>query len=611
MKKVKFNRVQKKRLLSIIAGAVLFAAGCICELFHADLISAVLFAAAGAAAGIMCVVRAFRNLTRGVFFDENTLMTIAAVGAVVLGEYPECAAVMILYQVGELFQSIAVGRSRNAIRALSNLCPDSARALRDGEFVEIPAAELKLGDTIQIRAGERIPADCTATDGETTVDTSPVTGESVPRDAAIGDALYSGCINQSGLVTAEVTCLPEDSAAGRIIRLTETAGERKTRSEAFITRFAKIYTPCVAILAALLAFITPLIIMLSSGTPYLESLPMWGRRAISMLVISCPCALVISVPLGYFCGLGNASKSGILIKGSTFVDTLAAVDIAVFDKTGTLTEGRLDVSSVRCAEGFDEGAVLCYAAAAEQNSSHPIAKAIVAGAGSTAPVKSVVETSGTGVEAVLDDGSVISVCRPGEKTDGTAVDVTVDGNFAGRIYLSDTVKSGTREALNKLRKNGVQKCVMLTGDNTVTAKKVAHEVGIDEVKAELLPEEKFENIEKLCESGCVMYAGDGINDAPSLARADVGVAMGAIGSGAAIEAADVVLMSGDLTRLAAAKKLCRRTVATVRANIVLSLGVKIAVLVLAALNLVGMWAAVLADVGVCILAVTNSMRLLK
>lgn len=611
MKKFKFNRVQKKRLLSIISGAVLFSSGGIFTLLGFDTVGAAMFIGAGIAAGIMCVVRAVRGIIGGTFFDENTLMTVAAAGAIALGEYPECAAVMILYQIGELFQSIAVGKSRRAIQALSSLCPDSARVLKGGEFVEIPASEIEIGCILQIRAGERIPADCTIIEGETTVDTSPVTGESVPRDAKVGDMLYSGCVNQSGLVKAKAVCLPGDSAAGRIIRLTETAGERKTKSEAFITRFAKIYTPCVAIFAAIIAFLVPLAIMLYNGTPYPELLSVWGRRAISMLVISCPCALVISVPLGYFCGLGNASKNGILIKGSTFVDTLAAVDTAVFDKTGTLTEGALAVAHADCAEGWDEAALLSAAAAAEQNSSHPIAKAIVGKADGVPEVESVTEISGKGVDALLKDGRQVNVFRPEGETEGTAVDVTVNGASAGRIYLSDTVKEGAREALSSLKKNGVRRCIMLTGDNASAAEAVAGEVGIDEVLSRLLPEEKFENIERLCSSGCVMYAGDGINDAPSLARADVGVAMGAIGSGAAIEAADVVLMSGDLRRLAEAKKLCRRTVATVRVNIVMSLAVKLAVLALAAVNLVGMWAAVLADVGVCILAVSNSMRLLK
>lgn len=611
MKKIKFTKVQKKRLLSIVSGAVLFAAGGICRLIGAQLCSDILFAAAGLAAGLMCIVRAFRGIARGVFFDENTLMTIAAVGAVCLGEYPECAAVMILYQVGELFQSVAVGRSRRAISELSSLCPDSARVLQpDGSYKEIAASDVNIGDTVQIRAGERIPADCRISEGVTDIDTSPVTGESVPRGAGVGDEIYSGCINMSGTVLAEVLKRAEDSAAGRILKLTETAGERKTRSEAFITRFAKVYTPLVALLAAAVALLVPLFIQIFGGPSFSETFPDWSRRALSMLVISCPCALVISVPLGYFCGLGSASKKGILIKGSTYVDTLARVDTAVFDKTGTLTEGTLSVDRTEVLDGAAPASLLRLAAGAEQTSSHPIAKAICTAAGEIPAASDITETSGVGVEATVE-GMRVCVRRPMHSVEGTAVEVTADGKSVGYIYLSDTVKPSAAPALRELREQGVGNTVMLTGDNESAAQKVAAEVGIDTVYASLMPEEKFEKIEQLCADGCVMYAGDGINDSPSLARADVGVAMGALGSGAAIEAADVVLMGGDMTALAKAKRLARRTVRTVKANIVISLAVKLAVLVLAAFDIVGMWAAVAADVGVCILCVSNSVSLLR
>ena len=559
----------------------------------------------------MCIVRAFRGIARGVFFDENTLMTIAAVGAVCLGEYPECAAVMILYQVGELFQSVAVGRSRRAISELSSLCPDSARVLQpDGSYKEIAASDVNIGDTVQIRAGERIPADCRISEGVTDIDTSPVTGESVPRGAGVGDEIYSGCINMSGTVLAEVLKRSEDSAAGRILKLTETAGDRKTRSEAFITRFAKVYTPLVALLAAAVALLVPLFIQIFGGPSFSETFPDWSRRALSMLVISCPCALVISVPLGYFCGLGSASKKGILIKGSTYVDTLARVDTAVFDKTGTLTEGTLSVDRTEVLDGAAPASLLRLAAGAEQTSSHPIAKAICTAAGEIPAASDITETSGVGVEATVE-GMRVCVRRPMHSVEGTAVEVTADGKSVGYIYLSDTVKPSAAPALRELREQGVGNTVMLTGDNESAARKVAAEVGIDTVYASLMPEEKFEKIEQLCTDGCVMYAGDGINDSPSLARADVGVAMGALGSGAAIEAADVVLMGGDMTALAKAKRLARRTVRTVKANIVISLAVKLAVLVLAAFDIVGMWAAVAADVGVCILCVSNSVSLLR
>lgn len=611
-KKKKLNKGQRKRLLSIIAGTAFAAAGIVFSLTDfpiSSLLSSLCFIAAGVCAGIMCVTRAFRGIWSGNFFDENTLMTVAAVGAVLLGEYAECAAVMILYQVGELFQSIAVGRSRKAISSLSALCPDYANLICDGEEKTVHPTELSIGDMIRIKAGERIPVDCRIISGTTTVDTSPVTGESVPRDSAVGDMLYSGCINKSGLIEAVVCATTKDSAAGRILSLAETASERKTRSEAFITRFAKVYTPLVTLLAALLAFLVPLLLNLFGVSTFTEAFPEWSRRALTTLVISCPCALVISVPLGYFCGLGNASKNAVLIKGSSYMDTLSKVDTAVFDKTGTLTIGELSVTKTE--SNLDRDELLSLARAAEENSSHPIAKAIVSTANKKYTAKEVTELSGKGVCATLTDGREIRVVRPEKKADSTAVDVFSDGEMIGTVFFEDVLKPTARSCISSLKKLGIKETVMLTGDNERTADKVGKAVGIDSVLANLMPEEKFDKIELLSEKGCVMYVGDGINDSPSLARADVGIAMGALGSGAAIEAADVVLMSTDLSRLPYAVKLAKRTALTVKINIALSLGVKLAVLVLASLNLVGMWAAILADVGVCILCVTNSMRLLK
>ncbi len=608
-KKAKLNRGQRKRLLSIIIGASLSALGIAFALLKMELVSSLCFIAAGVAAGVMCVTRAVRGIFSGNIFDENTLMTVAAVGALLLGEYSECAAVMILYQVGELFQSIAVGKSRRAISELSALCPDFANlCTHDGERVVHPS-ELKIGDTILIKAGERIPVDCIILSGSTGVDTSPVTGESVPRDCTVGDTLYSGCINKSGLVKAEVVAATSESAAGRILALAETAGERKTKSEAFITRFAKVYTPFVAVLASALAFLVPLAIQLFAQIPFLGTFPVWSGKALSMLVISCPCALVISVPLGYFCGLGNASKNAVLIKGSTYMDILAEVDTAVFDKTGTLTTGTLSLVAVDTA--MDKNELLSLAAAAEEHSSHPIARAIVAAAEKKYKAESVTETSGVGVSAILSDGRGITVERPREKVEGTAVCVYENGTLLGTLTFEDTLKPTTRNCISDLKRYGIKKTVMLTGDNKATAEKVGSAVGMDEVYASLMPEDKFERIEALAKASKVMYVGDGINDSPSLARADVGVAMGALGSAAAIEAADVVLMSGDLSRLAFAVRLSKRTKNTATANIAISIGVKILVLALASFSLVGMWAAILADVGVCILCVTNSTRLLK
>lgn len=608
MKKPKLTKAQKKRLYSIISGAAFALCGVVLALFDLPLFSAVAFVLAGVCAGVMCVTRAVRGIFSGNFFDENTLMTIAAIGAVLLGEYAECAAVMILYQVGELFQSIAVGRSRRAISSLSALCPDFANLVTaEGERTVHPT-ELSVGDVIRIKAGERVPVDCTVLSGETSVDTSPVTGESVPREAGEGDTLYSGCINKSGLVEARVLATTKDSAAGRILALAESASERKTKSEAFITRFAKVYTPLVTLLAAVVAFAVPAALQLFGVSSFAEAFPEWSRRALTMLVISCPCALVISVPLGYFCGLGNASKNAVLIKGSSFVDSLAGVTLAVFDKTGTLTLGDLSVTNV-AAE--DKDGLLSLAAAAEENSSHPIAKAIVRAAEKKYSAKSVRELSGVGVVATLSDGREVRVLRPEEAEAATAVEVYLKGERLGKIYFEDKLKPTARASLSSLKGLGIKKTVMLTGDIRETAEKIGRAAGIDTVYASLMPEDKFAKIEELCAKGSVMYVGDGINDSPSLARADVGVAMGALGSAAAIESADIVLMSQDLSRLPYAVGLAKRTVRTVKANIALSLGVKIAVLVLAALNLVGMWAAIVADVGVCILCVTNSTRLLK
>ena len=609
---MKFSKGQKKRLYSVIAGAVLFFAGAVLSFSELKLAASVCFMASAVAAGWLCVVKAFAGIMRGDFFDENTLMTIAAAGAVIIGEYPECAAVMVLYQVGELFQSVAVGKSRKAIRELTKLFPDTAHIEQNGEISDISPSELSAGNIIVIRPGERIPADCTVLSGNSSVDTSPVTGESLPADVTPGKEVYSGCVNLTGLIRAEVISAAEESTAGRILHLTGEASDRKTKSEAFITRFAKIYTPAVALLAAIIALGVPLIIMLANGTPYSESIVPWSRRALSMLVISCPCALVISVPLGYFCGLGNASKKGILIKGSAFVDALANADIAVFDKTGTLTEGVLSVTDIRSE--LERTELLKLAATAEKNSSHPIAKAICAAAGEAYDVISVTETSGHGVEAVLTDGRTVRAekpsCPPADFA-GTVVEISVDREKKGLILLSDTIKDTTPSALRELRRLGIKKTVMLTGDSENSAAAIAGMSGVDEYKSGFLPEDKYAYIEKLCDEGRVMYAGDGINDSPSLARADVGIAMGAMGAGAAIEAADAVLMTGNLCRLADAVKLSKRTVFTVKTNIVISLAVKAAVLILAAFGLVGMWAAVAADVGVCIVCVTNSMRMLK
>ena len=573
--------------------------------------SALAFVLAGACAGAMCVTRAINGIRGGNFFDENTLMTIAAIGAVVIGEYPECAAVMILYQVGELFQSLAVGKSRKAISQLSKLCPDTAEVLRNGEYTVVEATEVSVGETVRIKPGERIPVDCVITDGETTVDTSPVTGESIPLECTVGKDLYSGCMNLTGLICAEVKRPSSESTAARILKLTEQASDRKTASETFITRFAKVYTPLVCLIAVATAFLIPLIITIFGGN-YLAELAIWGKKSLSMLVISCPCALVISVPLGYFCGIGRASTSGILIKGSAFIDTLAKADHAVFDKTGTLTKGTLAVTDCSCTNGYSQDQLLTYAASAETASSHPIAKAITnACKGDFLPIISIKEIAGRGVEATLETGEKVAVFRPTSEYDSTTVEVFLNDAIIGSIHFSDEIKDDAKQAITTLKKLGIKKTVILTGDGADEANRVQQALGIDTVYSRLLPEDKLAKIEQLCQNGTVVYTGDGINDSPSLARADAGVAMGALGSDAAIEAADIVLMDSSPLRLAEAIKLSKHTYKTVKANIFISLSVKIAVLILALTGLTGMWSAVLADVGMCIVCVSNSIRLLK
>ncbi len=610
-KKKLLNKTQRKRLTSIISGGALFILGLIFSILKLNILSALAFVLAGAAAGAMCVTRAINGIKAKNFFDENTLMTIAALGAVAIGEYPECAAVMILYQVGELFQSLAVGKSRKAISALSRLCPDTADVLRNDEFVNVTATEVKEGEVIRIKAGERIPVDCIIKNGSTTVDTSSVTGESVPVDAKTGDTLYSGCLNLTGLIYATVIRPASESAAARILRLTEQASERKTKSEAFITRFAKVYTPIVCIIAAATAFLVPLVLTLFDYN-LLEQFAIWGKKSLSMLVISCPCALVISVPLGYFCGLGKASKSGILIKGSAFIDTLAKSDFAVFDKTGTLTKGNLAVCGVDLVNDVSETELLQFAASAEIASSHPVAKAICKyHTGEILNTASIREIAGKGIEAELENLGIVKVYKPERDTDYTAVDVILNDELLGTISFRDEIKEDSKEALKQLKSFGIKKTIILTGDSSKEAERVKNELSVDTVYSRLLPEDKLSKIDQLCGKGCVIYVGDGINDSPSLARADAGVAIGVLGTDAAIEAADIVLMDGSPKRLVDAIKISKKTYNTVKFNIILSLAVKISVLVLALFGITGMWSAVLADVGMCIICVSNSMRLLK
>lgn len=561
---------------------------------------------------------AVRNILHGQVFDENFLMAVASIGAFCVAQYPEAVAVLLFYQVGELFQSLAVGKSRKSIAALMDIRPDFARVLRDGKEESVDPQTVEVGETIVIKPGERVPLDAVVTKGETAVDTSALTGESLPCDKHVGDNVISGSINLNGLIEAKVRTAYAESTVSRVLDLVENSAAKKARAEAFITRFAKYYTPCVVIAAVLLAVLPPLILK--------QSFSEWITRALTFLVVSCPCALVISVPLSFFGGIGGASKLGILIKGANDLEALSKVDTVVFDKTGTLTQGRFEVTAVHAQE-MSEAELLDIAALAESYSNHPIALSIIKAHGGhldKSRVSSIEESSGYGVTAVID-GKKVSVGndklmhRAGVQwkdchLPGTTVHIAADGVYMGHIVISDTVKPDAKEAILALKNNGVRKTVMLTGDNKKNGEAVAAELGLDEAKTQLLPDEKVAAVEELLQQKpdkrTLAFVGDGINDAPVLARADVGIAMGALGSDAAIEAADIVLMDDRLTGLSKAMRISRKTMRIVHQNIVFSLLVKLAVLVLGALGLANMWFAVFADVGVMILAILNAMRAL-
>ncbi len=561
---------------------------------------------------------AVRNILHGQVFDENFLMAVASIGAFCVAQYPEAVAVLLFYQVGELCQGLAVGKSRKSIAALMDIRPDFARVLRDGKEETVDPQTVEVGETIIIKPGERVPLDAVITKGETAVDTSALTGESLPCDKHVGDNVISGSINLNGLIEAKVRTAYAESTVSRVLDLVENSAAKKARAEAFITRFAKYYTPCVVIAAVLLAVLPPLILK--------QSFSEWITRALTFLVVSCPCALVISVPLSFFGGIGGASKLGILIKGANDLEALSKVDTVVFDKTGTLTQGRFEVTAVHAQE-MSEAELLDIAALAESYSNHPIALSIIKAHGGhldKSRVSSIEESSGYGVTAVID-GKKVSVGndklmhRAGVQwkdchLPGTTVHIAADGVYMGHIVISDTVKPDAKEAILALKNNGVRKTVMLTGDNKKNGEAVAAELGLDEAKTQLLPDEKVAAVEELLQQKpdkrTLAFVGDGINDAPVLARADVGIAMGALGSDAAIEAADIVLMDDRLTGLSKAMRISRKTMRIVHQNIVFSLLVKLAVLVLGALGLANMWFAVFADVGVMILAILNAMRAL-
>lgn len=604
--------------MRIAAAALLFLLGMLCgEGTAGTILSLAAYLLVGA--DVLC--RAAVHLHRGHIFGEHFLMSTATIGALALGDYAEAAAVMLLYQLGEFLQDRAVQRARRSITALMDIRPDTARVLMDGREEIVHPAAVALGSTIRIYPGERVPLDGTVTAGESTLDTAALTGESLPRTVRMGDTLLSGCVNITGALTVRVTAAYAQSAAARILELVEEASDKKSRTEAFITRFARIYTPVVVCAALGIAVLPPLVM----GEPFAP----WVYRALTFLVISCPCALVISVPLTFFAGLGAASRAGLLVKGSSYLDALARTDTIVFDKTGTLTEGSLRVTRILPAAGTTEKEVLARAAAAEQHSSHPMARAVMRAfaecGGTPAPVHDIEERAGRGITArsekrVICIGTHAYLSERGvadlpPAAPAGAIWLAVDGAYAGMICVADTVKEDAADTVRDLKACGIRKTVMLTGDARPAAQSVAAAVGIDTVYAELLPQDKAAHLERLLAAEragrTLAYIGDGINDAPVLARADIGIAMGGIGADAAIEAADVVLMTDEPRRLVSLLALARRTVRIARENIALAVGIKAAVLLLGALGWASLWAAIFADVGVTLLAVLNAMRAMR
>ncbi len=569
--------------------------------------------------GYDIIWKAARNIRHGQVFDENFLMMIATFGAFGVGEYSEALAVMLFYQVGELFQNYAVSRSRQSITEMMNICPEYANLEEDGRLIQVDPDDVEPGMVIVVKAGERIPLDGMVIEGESMIDTAALTGESVPRRAAAGDEVISGCVNGSGTLKVQVSKAFEDSTVAKILELVENAGSKKAKVENFITRFARYYTPVVTVGAAVLAVVLPLVFGGSWGE--------WVQRACIFLVISCPCALVISVPLGFFGGIGAASKIGVLVKGSNFLEAVAEMTTIVFDKTGTLTKGEFKVAKV-VAAGRGEEEVLRLAAYSEGYSSHPVSNSIKAAYGKPLDLEEVREAkeiAGQGIRAKVNGSIVLAgngklmeengISYPPCEEIGTVVYVACDGELAGTIVISDQVKEGAGEAIREMKKVGVKKTVMLSGDRQAAAQAVAKELGLDEVHAQLLPGDKVKWVEKLLEKQPkgqrLAFVGDGINDAPVLTRADIGIAMGSMGSDAAIEAADVVLMDDDVRKIASVVKISRKTLRIVKQNIVFALGVKALVLVLGAFGMANMWEAVFADVGVSVIAILNAMRALK
>lgn len=577
--------------------------------------------------GYDILFKAARNIRNGQIFDENFLMMVATFGAFGVGEYSEAVAVMLFYQVGELFQGYAVGKSRQSISDMMDICPEYANIEEDGVLTQVDPDDVEIGTIIVIKPGERVPLDGVVVEGDSMVDTAALTGESVPRRATVGDDIISGCVNGSGTLKVRTTKEFDDSTVARILELVENASSKKAQVENFITRFAKYYTPVVTVGAVVLAIIPPIVLSVTGAGSLGTLFGTWIYRACTFLVISCPCALVISVPLGFFGGIGAASKKGVLVKGSNYLEAVAELDTIVFDKTGTLTKGEFKVNEVTPVQ-MESQELLELAALAEGYSTHPIAASIREAYGKPLAMERVERTeeiSGHGIHTFIDGREVyvgnaklmnsLNLAFTESKSAGTVVYVACEGSFAGTVVISDTVKEGAREALAAMKHVGVKKTVMLTGDRKEAAEAVAAELGIDEVHYELLPADKVSQVENLLAAlpgkGKLAFVGDGINDAPVLTRADVGIAMGSMGSDAAIEAADVVLMDDDVRKIASIVSIARKTLRIVKQNIVFALAVKALVLILGATGHANMWAAVFADVGVSVLAILNSMRTLR
>lgn len=611
------TRKQKRLLFRIIIAAVLFAAGSLLTLDPTAEMA--VFLVCYVVIGWDIVWKALTNILHGQVFDENFLMTIATIGALILGEHSEGVAVMLFYQVGEWFQSYAVSKSRKSIASLMDIRPDYANVERNGKLEQVDPEEVNIGDTIVVKPGERVPLDGKIIKGTSALDTSALTGESMPRDVEPGMEVISGCINQTGILTIQTTKKYRESTVAKILDLVENASDKKGKTENFISRFARYYTPIVVFAAIALAVLPPLV----TGQPF----TVWIYRALTFLVISCPCALVISIPLSFFGGIGGASKIGVLVKGSNYLESLAHTEVVVFDKTGTLTKGSFAVSQIN-AVSMKEAQLLELAAYAEDYSNHPISLSIKKAYGKKidhSRISDVQEIAGHGVRAVIDGKTILAgnaklmdkegIAYIPSNAIGTVIYLACNGKYAGYIVIEDEIKADAPSAIKALKEVGVRKTVMLTGDADAVGKKVAQKLGLDQAYTELLPADKVDRVEMMLrqttEKGKLVFVGDGINDAPVLARADVGIAMGGLGSDAAIEAADVVLMTDEPSKISAVVQIARKTIRIANENIVFALGVKILVLILGATGYANMWAAVFADVGVSVIAILNAIRAMR